>query len=234
MMSFFLNSCWLGRCFKWPSSAWYRSLENLKLCWNCVILVTWTAKFIMRDDQYYPSSAVSLQANTTAGFDWSELVLLNYLPRINQINRFSTLFPSLMICTTGTTLLWRLYLRFHDTTIKGQFDAKHELLSFFMNGPVDKANEDQRQLRTSIPRQASLEPSNDASLNREGTGIRRRRGRRVGLLTRAHIALVSKSRQSPFNTSGSQLEAQTSYTTGAWLAGAIWPGESTHLLQQPH
>lgn len=77
----------------------------------------------------------------------SDLLLLNYLPKMDE---FGKLYYGLMLVTIGAALYWRLYLNYYRQSLKyrrhhplcspnGQrlFDAKCELIEFFMFGPQE-------------------------------------------------------------------------------------------------
>lgn len=116
-----------------PTRTWLVCIDRLTQGWSCVILATSLVKFIR-----FPREPAGRDQQSSLG----DILALNYLPRINE---FGKLYFGLVSISIGAALAWRLYLNSYrsklmcssaNPTAQQLFDAKYEVIEFFMSGPT--------------------------------------------------------------------------------------------------
>lgn len=228
---FFLTTCAslasLNSEFGFPTKKWIIFVDRVTQLWSLVILVTSLIKSLKFPDQQQP---LQEQNNKL-----SDLLLLNYLPRINE---FGKLYYGLVCISIGAALVWRVYLNFYRPKCtkhrlkcnfaapnidndNGQaenseiFDAKCELFEFFMKGPREAESAEKSRLMLSRRRHADaferlirvrhVADQLASRYHRHHSLDPVKLARQTGYLSRQH----AKSRSSPGTGAPTQLKLTT-------------------------
>lgn len=153
-----LNRAFMTICAHWasvnteldlPVGATLLFIDRLTLLWSFVIITTTIIKCFKLIDYWNSqasiTSTISIHSTELQQLDeilWKDVLTLNYLPNIHD---FGKLYYGLIWISIGSALSWRLYLDFYrprqcririSRSRPELFNAKHELINFFMGGPI--------------------------------------------------------------------------------------------------
>ena len=141
--------------FNLPTSLWLLAIDRLTIGWSVVIIITSSIKIL---DLHNLIQLQTTETNSTESLKpptARDLLILNFMP---QINDFGKLYFGVTSVTTGSALVWRIYLNFIRPNLghhnRGPpasgselFNPKREVVEFFKSGPQTLGEPRARHLR---------------------------------------------------------------------------------------